>query len=112
VEVSCIHARSFDHSDVGHRGNVVVFGLVNAVLPRPLEVSDPRNLYQLRVGPWANFKSLTTSFPAFEDYQRRNTTFSAIAGFDGYCSATPHSDNISRSVSGYAVTGNYFGKGH
>src|SRR5213595_3698643 len=93
---------------LGIGANVVVFGLVNAVLLRPLEVSDPKNLYQLRVGPWTNLRALTTSYPAFEDYQRRNTTFSAIAGFDGYCSATLHSDNIARSVSGYAVTGNYF----
>jgi len=93
---------------LGIGANVVVFGLVNAVLLRPLEVSDPKNLYQLRIGPWTNFKSLTTSYPAFEDYQRRNTTFSAIAGFDGYCSATLHSNNNARSVSGYAVTGNYF----
>jgi predicted permease len=93
---------------LGIGANVVVFGLVNAVLLRPLDVSDSKNLYQLRVGPWTNFKSLTTSYPAFEDYQRRNTTFSAIAGFYGYCSATLHSDNIARSVSGYAVTGNYF----
>src|SRR5437763_1667650 len=93
---------------LGIGANVVVFGLVNAVLLRPLEVSDPKNLYQLRLGSWTNWKLLTTSYPAFEDYQRRNTTFSAIAGFDGYCSATLHSDNIARSVSGYAVTGNYF----
>ncbi len=93
---------------LGIGANVVVFGLVNAVLLRPLDVSDPKNLYQLRIGSWTNWKLLTTSYPAFEDYQRRNTTFSAIAGFDGYCSATLHSDNIARSVSGYAVTGNYF----
>ncbi len=93
---------------LGIGANVVVFGVVNAVLLRPLDVSDPKNLYQLRLGSWTNWKLLTTSYPAFEDYQRRNTTFSAIAGFDGYCSATLHSDNIARSVSGYAVTGNYF----
>src|ERR1700719_2517526 len=93
---------------LGIGANVVVFGLVNAVLLRPLDVSDPKNLYQLRVGPWTNLRALTTSYPAFEEYQRRNTTFSGLAGFDGYCSATLHSDNIARSVSGYAVTGNYF----
>jgi predicted permease len=93
---------------LGIGANVVVFGLVNAVLLRPLDVSDPKNLYQLRLGSWTNWKLLTTSYPAFEDYQRRNTTFSGLAGFDGYCSATLHSDNIARSVSGYAVTGNYF----
>jgi len=93
---------------LGIGANVVVFGLVNAVLLRPLDVSDPKNLYQLRIGSWTKWKLLTTSYPAFEDYQRRNTTFSTIAGFDGFCSATLHSDNIARSVSGYAVTGNYF----
>jgi predicted permease len=93
---------------LGIGANVVVFGLVNAVLLRSLDVSDPKNLYQLRIGSWTNWKLLTTSYPAFEDYQRRNSTFSAIAGFDGYCSATLHSDTIARSVSGYAVTGNYF----
>jgi len=93
---------------LGIGANVVVLGLVNAVLLRPLDVSDPKNLYQLRIGSWTKWKLLTTSYPAFEDYQRRNTTFSAMAGFNGYCSATLHSDNIARSVSGYAVTGNYF----
>ena len=93
---------------LGIGANVVVFGVLNAVLLHPLKVSDPQNLYQLRLGSWTNWKLLTTSYPAFEDYQRRNTTFSAIAGFYGYCSATLHSDNIARSVSGYAVTSNYF----
>jgi predicted permease len=93
---------------LGIAANVVVFGLVNAVLLRPLDVSDPDNLYQLRVGSWTRLRALTTSYPAFEDYQRRNTTFRAISGFYGYCSATLHSDNVTKSVSGYAVTGNYF----
>ena len=64
--------------------NVVVFGVVNAVLLRPLDVSDPQNLYQLRLKPWTSFKPLTTSYPAFEDYRQRNTTFSGLAGFDGF----------------------------
>src|SRR4030095_4899972 len=64
--------------------NLVVFGVVNAVLLRRLDVSDPQNLYQLRLRPWTHGKQLTTSYPAFEDYQRRNTTFSEIAGYDGY----------------------------
>src|SRR5271168_5133800 len=33
---------------LGIGANVVVFGVLNAVLLRPLEVSDPHNLYQLR----------------------------------------------------------------
>jgi len=76
---------------LGIGANIAVFGVVNAVLLKPLDVSDPQNLYQLRNGSWANWKLLTTSYPAFQDYRQRNTTFSDIAGSYGYCSATPHS---------------------
>jgi hypothetical protein len=41
--------------------NVVVFAILNAVLLHPLELSDPQNLYQLRLRPWTSFKLLTTS---------------------------------------------------
>jgi len=65
-------------------GQRLVFGIVNALLLRPLDVSEPQNLYELRLKPWTAGKLLTTSYPAFEDYQQRNTTFSDLAGFDGY----------------------------
>jgi predicted permease len=88
--------------------NVVVFGIVNAVLLHPLGVSDPQNLYQLRLKPWTSGKALTTSYPAFEDYQRLNTTFSEIAGYDGFSYGRLIWGNSVKSVSGYSVTGNYF----
>ena len=93
---------------LGIGANVVVFGIVNAVLLHPLDVSDPQNLYQLRFKPWTHGKLLTTSYPAFEDYRQRNTTFSEIAGYYGYSSARLHWGNAEKSVSGYSVTGNYF----
>ena len=43
---------------LGIGANVVVFGVVNAVLLHPLEVSDPQNLYQLRleaVDQWQSY---------------------------------------------------------
>jgi predicted permease len=93
---------------LGIGANVVVFGVVNAVLLHPLDVSDPQNLYQLRIGSWRNGKLLTTSYPAFGDIRKRNTTFSDIAGFNAFCQARLHWGHAVRSVSGYAVTGNYF----
>jgi hypothetical protein len=93
---------------LGIGANVLVFGIVNAVLLRPLEVSDPQNLYQLRLKPWTSFKLLTTSYPAFEDFRQRNTTFSEMAGFNGFSQATLRSGKAVMSVSGYEVTGNYF----
>jgi predicted permease len=88
--------------------NLVVFGLLNAVLLRPLAVSDPHSLYEIRLRPWASFKALTTSYPAFEDYRQRNTTFSGLAGFYGYSGGRLRWGNAVKSVSGHAVTGNYF----
>jgi hypothetical protein len=93
---------------LGIGANVVVFGLMNAVLLRPLDVSDPRNLYQIRLKPWASFKALTTSYPAFEDYRQRNTTFSGLAGYNGYSGGRLRWGNAVKSVSGHSVTGNYF----
>ena len=88
--------------------NVVVFGLVNAVLLHPLEVSNPQNLYQLRLQRWTSFKLLTTPYPVFEDYRRRNTAFQDLAGYYGYSEGILHAGPAVLNVSGYAVTGNYF----
>jgi predicted permease len=93
---------------LGIGANVAVFGVVNAVLLRPLDVSDPQNLYQLRLKPWTHGKLLTTSYPAFQDYGQRNTSFSELAGFYGYCQARLSGGKAVKSISGYAVTGNYF----
>src|SRR6266705_495427 len=93
---------------LGIGANVLVFGVVNAVLFRPLEVSDPQNLYELRLKPWTAWKLLTTSYPTFEDYQQRNTTFSGLAGFDGYSGGRLRWGNAVKIVSGYSATGNYF----
>jgi predicted permease len=93
---------------LGIGANVVVFGVLNAVLLRPLDVSDPQSLYQLRLKPWTSFKLVTTSYPAFEDLRRRNSTFSDMAAFNGYAQARLAWGREVRGVSGYAVTGNYF----
>ncbi len=93
---------------LGIGANVVVFGIVNAVLLRPLDVSEPQNLYELRLKPWTHWKLLTTSYPAFEDYRQRNTTFSDLAGYDGYSGGRLRWGDTVKSVSGYSATGNYF----
>jgi predicted permease len=94
---------------LGIGANVVVFGVLNAVLLRPLEVRDPENLYQLRPRPWTSFKLVTTSYPAFEDLRRRNSTFSDMAASWGYWQGTLRRDRTATKVHGHAVTGNYFG---
>jgi predicted permease len=93
---------------LGIGANVVVFGVVNAVLLRPLKVSEAHNLYQIRLKPWTSGKALTTSYPAYDDYRQRNTTFSGLAGYNGFTGGRLHWGNTVRNVSGYSVTGNYF----
>jgi len=93
---------------LGIGANVVVFGVLNAVLLHPLDVRDPQNLYQLRHQQWMSGRLLTNSYPAFEDLRRRNTTFSGMAAIDAYSHASLTWNNAAFSVSGDEVTGNYF----
>ncbi len=93
---------------LGIGANVVVFGVLNAVLLHPLAVSDPENLYQLRHKQWMSGRLLTTSYPAFEDLRRRNTTFSGMAGYYAYSHASLKWHTTALSVFGDEVTGNYF----
>src|ERR1700722_18652718 len=60
---------------LGIGANVVVFGVVNEVLLHPLEVRDPRSLYQVRHKQWMIGRLLTTSYPAFEDFRQRSIAF-------------------------------------
>src|SRR5580692_10722218 len=93
---------------LGIGANVVVFGVLNAVLLHPLDVSDPQSLYQIRRKPWMSGRLLTTSYPAFEDFRQRNTTFSGMAGIYGYSHAGLSWRNAVMKVHGDEVTGNYF----
>ena len=93
---------------LGIGANIVVFGVLNAVVLRPLEVRDPEGLYQIRHQPWMIGRLLTTSYPAFEDFRRRNTTFSGMAALYGYSEAALRGRNAVMNVHGDAVTGNYF----
>ncbi|MGB6877785.1 MAG: ABC transporter permease, partial [Candidatus Acidiferrales bacterium] len=93
---------------LGIGANAVVFGVLNALLLQPLPVSDPQNLYQLRLKPWASGRLLTTSYPAFEDFRERNSTFSGMAAIYAYSDATLNWHNAVMNLSGFEVSGNYF----
>jgi predicted permease len=93
---------------LGIGANVVVFGVLNAVLLDPLNVSDPQSLYQIRHKPWMSGRLLTTSYPAFEDFRERNTTFSGMAGIYAYSHAGLIWRNAVTQVHGDEVSGNYF----
>jgi predicted permease len=88
--------------------NVLVFGVVKAVLLPRQDVVDPDNLYQLRASPRMSGRNVTTSYPAFEDMRQRNRTFSGMAGFWGYSAGTLTWGSAETKVRGYEASGNYF----
>jgi len=90
---------------LGIGANIVVFGVLNAVILHPLNVAEPGNLYQIFHKEWMGGGP---SYPAFEDFQRRNVTFSGLAAVYGLSSVGLRWQNAVRKVWGYDVTGNYF----
>jgi predicted permease len=85
--------------------NIVVFGVLNAVILHPLNVAQPQNLYQVFHKEWM---SGGPSYPAFEDFRQRNTMFSEMAAVYGMSSAGLSWHNTLKKVWGYDATGNYF----
>src|ERR1700751_5623332 len=84
--------------------NVIVFGVINALILHPLTASEPDRLFTIQGKDPTDF---TFSFPNYEDIRDRNQVFSAVAdarpvrlGVDINGQAEP--------LWGYEVSGNYF----
>jgi predicted permease len=90
---------------LGIGANIVVFGVLNAVVLSPLHVNDPQQLYQIVHKQWMYGGP---SYPAFEDFRRRNASFGGMAAFYGLSSVGLGWNGAVREVSGYDVTANYF----
>jgi predicted permease len=90
---------------LGIGANIAVFGVLNALLLHPLQVKDPQQLVQIFHKEWM---SGGPSYPAFEDYRQRNTTFTGMAAVYGLSSVGLSANNSVTKLNGYDVTGNYF----
>ena len=88
--------------------NAFVLAVLNTVVLRPFEVSDPHSLYQIRYGAAMSGSNVTTSYPAFQDLRRRNTSFSDLIGVWAYSEATLGERESGPNVHGVAVSANYF----
>ena len=84
--------------------NAVVFGVLDALILRPLNVPQPESLYQLER---ASDKVGTESYPNYLDLRDRNRTFNALAAFAIAPAALDTGGNPSH-VWVYQVSGNYF----
>lgn len=85
--------------------NAVVFGALNAVILRPLDVPQPQSLYALQ--PRLNDTSLHMSYPDYLDFLRRNRSFQGLAAFN-LTEAGVNSGTQAAEVWLTEVTGNYF----
>jgi predicted permease len=89
---------------LGIGANAVVFGVLNALILRPLNVPQPESLYQLER---ASDKVGIESYPNYLDLRDRNRTFDGLAAF-AIAPATLDTSGNPSHVWVYQVSGNYF----
>jgi predicted permease len=84
--------------------NAVVFGVLNALILRPLNVPDAQSLYTIERG---GYKDQATSYPDYLDLRDRNRSFESLTAYILTQVALDTGKNPSE-VWGYEVAGNYF----
>src|ERR1700757_4846948 len=84
--------------------NAVVFGILNALILRPLNVPHAGSLWAIERG---TDKAVNHSYPDYLDLRDRNTSFEALAAYNVTGVGLDTGDNPSSSWI-LEVTGNYF----
>jgi predicted permease len=83
--------------------NAVVFGVMDALILRPLNVPQADSLYGTEYGVDTGFQS----YPNYVDLRDRNNSFDGLAAFTFAFAGLDTGENPS-SANGYATSGNYF----
>jgi predicted permease len=84
--------------------NAVVFGALNGVILRPLNVPRPESLYGIEHG---NEHSMYESYPDYLDLRDRNRSFDGLAAFNIEMAGLEMGGSATRAW-GNVVSGNYF----
>ncbi len=84
--------------------NSVVFGVLNALILRPLNVPDSKSLYTLERG---GYKEQSTSWPDYVDLRDRNRTFDGLTAYI-LTQIALDTGGSPDQVWGYEVASNYF----
>jgi hypothetical protein len=82
--------------------NALVFGVLNALIIRPLNVPQAESLYGIDRG-----RSGWQSYPDYLDFRDRNRSFDGLSAFNITAAALDSGENPSRAWI-YEVSGNYF----
>ena len=89
---------------LGITANVIVFGVLQALILRPLDVPYPDRVMTLA---HANQIFPLFAYPEVRDVRDDNTVFSAVGAF-GPAGFGLEANGVTRSVGGYYVNGQYF----
>ena len=84
--------------------NLVVFGVMNAAVLRPLNVAHADRLWMVVQKP---AKYINQSYPDYQDLRARNSTFSDMAAYR-FSEAGLSTQNLAKKSWAYEVSGNYF----
>jgi predicted permease len=84
--------------------NAVVFGVLNALILRPLNVPNQQSLYTIERGA---LKNQSTSYPDYLDLRDRNRSFEGLTAYILAPVGLDTGNNPSQAWA-YEVTGNYF----
>jgi hypothetical protein len=87
--------------------NGAIFGIVNAVLYRPLPVDRPEELVDIYGHTATASTHDTHSYPNYLDYRQQTTTLSGLIAYSNFF-AHASSDGSSNLVIGELVTDNHF----
>ncbi len=83
--------------------NAVVFGILNGLILRPLNVPHAENLYSTQYGVDTGFQS----YPNYVDLRDSNRSFDSLAAFN-FAFVALNTGNGATNAAGFAATGNYF----
>ncbi len=89
---------------LGIGANAVVFGVLNALILRPLNVPQAESLYGIERG---SDKAVNQSYPDYLDLRDRNRSFDGLAAYNVTAVGLDTGNNPSSAFI-YEVTGNYF----
>jgi predicted permease len=88
---------------LGIGANVAAFGVLQALIFRPLDVPEAKWVMSLQQGP----RHINLSYPEVRDVQEQNTVFSAVAA-DRVMDFGLEANGTTLPVWGYEVSGQYF----
>src|SRR5213592_4749249 len=92
---------------LGIGANTTVFGIINALLLRPLPVGHPEEVVKVFTTDNHIKGNQSTSYLNFQDYAKQNTAFSSMAAYTfAGMGMTRGTDTL--NVVGLLVSGNYF----